>query len=125
VLLFHTGGRPLRCPLPPDISEGQIRWLVERLPTKIKLQRSTEHSEPSVSARGEDSEARLDSLRTLTQQVCEKKIELIELERETSARRLELQQLNFQIDERRKHARSFAGTLGDLMTAFEGRNKKP
>jgi hypothetical protein len=70
-----------------------------------------------------DDEPRLDALRNLTQQVCEKKIELIELERATSALKLELQQINYQIDERRKHARSFAGTFTDLMSAFD-RSKK-
>lgn len=127
-LLISTGGRPFRCPLPPDIKSSQIKWLVDHLPPKVKLQRSSSGREsfdaPPAYQGNDVTDARLDGLRSITQQLTEKKIELIELEREVSAHRLELQTLTHQIEERRKHAHSFTGTLTDLMQAWEKRQPK-
>lgn len=120
-IVVGTGGRPIRCPLPADLSNQQRAWITDHLPAKAKLARTTDRVEAPPR---NDDEPRLDALRTLTQQVCEKKIELIELERALSVLKLELQQINYQIEERRKHARSFAGTVTDLFTAFEKTTKK-
>ena len=113
-IIVGTGGRPIRCPLPPDLSDKQWTWISGHLPNKARLARTGPSPEPS-----RHDEPRLDLLRTLTQQVCEKKIELLEMERATSTLRIELQQLNHLIEERRKHAKSFAGTFTDLWSAFD------
>ena len=120
-ITIGTGGRPIRCPLPPDLTEHQRLYISERLPTKAKLMRSAEHFN-ATTLKPDDSE-RIDVLRTVTQEVCEKKIELLELERETSRLRLELQQLNHNLDERKKHAKSLAGALQDLFSGFDGGKK--
>lgn len=107
-IVIGTGGRPIRCPLPPDLSDRQWTWISERLPAKAKLSRIGDRAEaPSRS----DDEPRLDALRTLTQQVCEKKIELIELERATLVLASKLQQLNYQIEE-------MENTQGHLLARF-------
>ena len=124
ILLIPTGGRPMRCALPPDLTNSQAQWLSEHLPTKVKIQRSGEYHDAPHNPRGDEhSHIPLDSLRTLTQQVTELKIELIELERERSTKRLELQALNHSIEERKKHALSFSGALSDLVGAWEKRKK--
>lgn len=118
-----TGGRPIHCPLPPDISTGQRAWIVDHLPVKAKLTRTSEKADlgPRVA---EEHDSRLDALRSVTQLVTEKKLELIELERELGRVKLELQSVSYQLEERQRYAKSFAGAVTDLFGGFEGKKKK-
>lgn len=59
----------------------------------------------------------------MTQLVTEKKLELIELERELGRVKLELQDVTYRLDERRRYANSFAGAMNDLFGGFEGKKK--
>lgn len=117
-----TGGRPIHCPLPPDLSSVHRGWIADHLPSKAKLTRTNERID--LGPRAEDTDTRLDALRTVTQQVTEKKIELIELERELGRLKLELQNVTYQLDERRRYAKSFAGAMNDLIGGWESKSKK-
>lgn len=66
----------------------------------------------------------IDTLRSLIQQGTEKRLELLELERQIDAKQQELAKLNRQLEERRTHAKGFAGAMSDLFSAYEKTKKK-
>lgn len=119
-VVLSTGGRPTCIVLPHDLNETQLRYVSERLPTRAKLQRRSEHNITGPPDESPDPRV-VSALRSVTQQVCDKQLEHLELERKVSALKLELQGLEHLVAERRRYATSFGTGLTEL---FEVIGKK-
>ena len=116
-----TPGRAVLTPLPETISEEQIDWFRANLPRTCKIVRPGEPI--GNTARVEDTDHQLDVLRSLTTEITEKKIELLQAEQTLSKLKLELERTKFILEERKKHARSLGSALTDLVETLGGNLK--
>lgn len=111
-VVHATPGRALAFPLPDSLSDEQIAWITARLPKSFRLIRS---SEPVGSGPREgEADVKLDILRNLTAQITEKRLELLRIEQELSTAKIELERQRYVLEERKRHATSFASAFADF-----------
>lgn len=120
-----TKGRPIHCPIPPDLSTEQRRWIADRLPRSAKVTRPGERGgEKLGEGPGPAVDSQIDALRTTASQVTEKKLELLELQNKVDVLKLERQKLELEVQTIRGHTKSFASVFGELVSAVESKFKK-
>lgn len=107
-----TPGRAFMVPLPGSITDEQLEWLQQNLPRVYRLIPPGEGV--GHGPRADDLDHQLDTLRDVTSQVTEKKLELLRTEQELSKAKLELERLKVILEERKKHAKSLGGALAEL-----------
>jgi hypothetical protein len=111
-VVHSTPGRALAIPLPNSLSDEQLAWITSHLPRSFRLIRS---SEPVGNAPREgDADGKLEILRNLTAQITEKRLELLRIEQELSTAKVELERQRYVLEERRRHATSFASAFADF-----------
>jgi hypothetical protein len=115
-IAHSTPGRAVSIPLPESITEEQIEWLRANIPRAYRIVRP--HEQIGNVPRGEDTDNQLESLRSLTAQITEKKIELLRAEQQLADLKLEAEKTRLILEERKKHAKSFAGALTDVMESL-------
>lgn len=122
-IVVATGGRALHLTLPSDLREDQRGYITDHLPRSAKLQRSSIRAAVGATE-ANINDTRLDTFKTLTEQVCEKRLELFELTRKVSTLKEEHQRLEFTLEQRRKSARSLASAFEELASAFSTKKGK-
>jgi len=83
-----------------------------------------ESASSSATSSRESPDAVLDTLRSLIAQCTERRVELLELQREHERLTAEVTALTHQAQERSKYAKGFASAFSDMVSAFESSKKK-
>lgn len=120
-IVHGTGGRPITIPLPDDLTDDQIAWIKSHMPRGCRLVPPGERATDIHYER--EMDGALESLRDVTAQITEKRIELIKLEQELSRVKVDLEREKMILEERRKHARSFGSALTELVEQLGGKIK--